>query len=148
MTESLNVVIDSPFPALALEQAQDYYEWLAPAFEARDNQPEPAEWIRLIESGELVFVRVMVDDEVKAVAAAQVHEGLEREVVIGALVGTDIEQWFKPLSETFDKMATELGAKWVVLHGRPAWEKLLKDEGYRPLQVTLRKRIGVTNGQS
>lgn len=148
MTAAPDIVIDSPYPAQALEQAEQYYEWLQPAFAARDDQPEPTEWVRLIESGELVFVRVRVDDEVKAVAAAQIHEGIEREVVIGALVGEDIDQWFKPLARTFDVMAKELDAKWVVLHGRPAWEKLLKDEGYKPLQVTLRKRIGATNGQS
>lgn len=146
--ECPDIVIDSPSPEVAHQEAGKYYDWLEPAFRARNDMPEREEWAKLILEGNLCFVRVWVDAEFKAVAVAQVNDGLEREVVIAGLVGTDPEKWLKPLSDTFDKMAKELGAKWVVLHGRPGWAKILRGEGYKPLQITLRKRVGATNGRN
>ena len=143
-----DIVIDSPSQEMALEESEKYYDWLAPAYEARHNQPSRQEWGQLIAEGHLVFVRVWIDGEFKAVSAAQVFDGMERELIISGLVGSDVRKWLPDIVQVFYKMADELKCKWIVIHGRPGWEKHLRSEGFKPLQMTIRKRVGATNGRT
>lgn len=147
MTEA-DITIDSPSLEMALEEADKYYQWLAPAFEARHDMPTFDDWGQMIAEGNLVFVRVQIDGEFKACAVAQVFDGMERELVIAGLVGSQVRQWLPAIVQAFYKMADELSCKWIVIHGRPGWEKHLRSEGFKPLQMTIRKRVGVTNGRN
>lgn len=148
MTEALDIVIDSPSQEMALAEAAKYYDWLAPAFEARHDMPTPEDWGKMIAEGRLVFVRIWLEGEFKAVACAQIFDGIERELVVSGLVGEKVRQWLPELVQVFYKMADELKAKWIVIHGRPGWEKHLRSEGFKPLQMTIRKRVGATNGRN
>jgi hypothetical protein len=145
-----DITIDSPAPEVAHEDAEKYWQWLWPALELGGSDYTAAELATDLLSGDVLLVRVWADQEFTALACCRVRPTLDgKELFIMGLVGEKSDEWLLPLSDTFDKLASEAGCVAVVLEGRPGWSKKLRGLGYTMHQVVMRKPVKEKgNGQS
>ena len=144
-----DVVIDSPSPEVAHGEAGKYFAYLQPAMETWTADYNDEEFADEIISGNVLLVRVWVDQEFTALAACRVQAAKHgRELLVMCLVGDNADDWLCPLLASFDALALEAGCRTVTLEGRPGWVKKLAGEGYKTFQVTMRKTVGKSNGKS
>lgn len=137
-----DVVIDSPTPEVAHQDAKRYYEWLVPAFERTGSLIHKDEWDNDLLSGDILLVRVWKDEEFTALAACRIIQThLGRELYVMAAAGKDWKDWLHPIMETFEHLAREAKCICVVLDGRKGWHSALRGEGYKMWQITMRKEI-------
>ncbi len=145
-----DITIDSPAPEVAHQDAEKYWQWLWPALELGGSDYTAAELADDLLSGNVLLIRIWHDKEFEGLAAARVRTTLQgMELFIMGLVGENCDDWLLPLTETFDKLATEAGCVAVAMEGRPGWSKKLRGLGYNLHQVVMRKPLkGQGNGQS
>ncbi len=137
-----DIVIDSPQPEIAHMEAKRYYDWLLKAFQRSGVMIDRDEWAADILSGDVLLVRVWKDKKFTALAACRVlatHEG--NELYVMAAAGVEWKSWLHPIMETFEQLALEAKCVAVVLDGRKGWHGALRGEGYKLLQVTMRKEV-------
>ena len=138
----MNIRIDSPSPDVAHQDVEKYFAWLWPAFERSRFAYSMEEFDGELIDGTVLLVRVWSDDEPTAVACCKVQNIIDgKELLIMAVVGVESEYWLAELLESFEKLAAEVGCSHVCFEGRPGWQRLIKDEGYKLHLVTMRKAV-------
>ena len=137
-----DIRIDSPSPDIAHQDVEKYFAWLWPAFERSRFAYSMEEFDGELIDGTVLLVRVWSDDQPIAVAAAKVQNIIDgQELLIMAVVGSEHERWLPELLESFEKLAAEVGCSHVCFEGRPGWQRLIKDQGYKLHLVTMRKAV-------
>ena len=138
----MNIRIDSPSPSVAHDDVEKYFAWLWPAFERSRFDYSMEEFDGEIIDGTVLLVRVWNDDEPVAVSCCKVQTIIDgKELLIMAVAGIESKHWLAEWFECHETLAREVGCNYVCFEGRPGWQRLVKDEGYKLHMITMRKDI-------
>lgn len=94
-----------------------------------------------VEDGSATLVSVEIEDRVFGVALLRVEEHPQRIYLqVHMLGGDDMDVWIDKFRSKMREAAESLGLDGVIIHGRPGWQKVLKD--LKPHRVTILDKIG------
>jgi len=83
---------------------------------------------------------VVGDYVAAAVTQIQKHPGHTTLLVV-ALGGSGLTDWFDELMDDLEGYARDIGCKYIEEFGRDGWEKVSKHRGYKKVYVVMRKEL-------
>ena len=143
MTSPVSFKIDSPSPAVAVEDAEKYLAFMEASLRYGGLQFDLEEFIELVGSGEYLLIRVWDGDELVSVSAVEVRELVDgRDLYIVATGSTrNIPEWIGDFDTVLVQLASEANCETITVLTRNGMGKIAKQYGYRVHQVTIRKRV-------
>ncbi|RKZ06637.1 hypothetical protein DRQ25_13475 [Candidatus Fermentibacteria bacterium] len=89
-----------------------------------------------------ILLVVKDDDEVLTVLSLEVVDTPQKRILnIITAGGKDMYRWVKEADQAITRIAKEMGASNVTIHGRRGWSKVLKDLDYKEQYTVLSKEI-------
>lgn len=61
--------------------------------------------------------------------------------IVMDMAGSKMDRFLNPLIERLEEWAREVGADWYAVEGRMSWTRLLRNRGYEPHAVLVRKKV-------
>lgn len=142
--------IDSPSPQLVLAEIGRYLEFMRPSLVYGGFDMSDEDFADNVESGDTLLIRVWDGDELISVSALEVRDlddGKDLYIIATASI-RDIEKWIGDFDQVLVQLATEAECDTITVLTRNGMGRIASREyGYRVHQVTIRKRIGKTNGR-
>jgi hypothetical protein len=137
--------IDTPEPTEALKQVDAYWSMMAPSFEYGGMEYSAGQLAQDLMTGDVVLIRVWVDDEVVSVSAVTRREFFgTKDLHLMATGSThDINEWIDDLDKVLVQLAQETGCDTITVQTREGMGRISKRAGYKVHQVIIRKRVGV-----
>ncbi len=139
----MNIKIDSPSPAVAVADAEQYLAFMAPSFRYGGVDYDLDDFTALVESGEWLLIRVWDSEELISVSAVEVRELEDGRDLYLIATGSKrgIAEWLADFNAVVDQLAVEAKCKTITILTRNGMGKLSKRHGYRVHQVVIRKRV-------
>ncbi len=139
----MNIKIDSPSPAVAVEQAAEYLAFMEPSLRYGGLEYELDDFIEMVGCGEWLLIRVWDEDDLISVSAVQVRELKDGRDLYIVATGSkrDINDWIDDFDRVLVKLAAEARAETITVLTRNGMGKIAKRAGYRVHQVVIRKRV-------
>ncbi len=135
--------IDSPSPALAVEDAERYLDFMRPSLVYGGIEFDLEEFTGLLASGDFLLIRVWDGEKLLSVSAVRVRE-LEdgRDLYIVATASLrNINEWIDDFDRVLVKLATEANCDTITVQTRNGMGKISRRAGYKVHQVVIRKRV-------
>ena len=143
MTNPASFKIDSPSPAVAVEDAAKYLAFMEPSLRYGGVEYDLDEFTELVGSGDWLLIRVWDGPElisVSAVCTRELEDG--RDLYIIATGSTrNIPEWIGDFDTVLVQLASEANCETITVLTRNGMGKIAKQYGYRVHQVTIRKRV-------
>lgn len=135
--------IDSPSPALALQEAEKYFNFMLPSMLYGGMDVEFEEFKAELESGAYLLIRVWAGEDLISVSAVQVRELTEgRDLYIVATSSNrNINAWIDDFDRVLVKLAHEAECDTITVMTRSGMGRIAKRAGYKIHQVVIRKRV-------
>ena len=136
--------IDSPSPAVAVQDAKRYLEFMEPSFRYGGVEYELDDFTEMLESGDWLLIRVWDSDELISVSAVMTRELTDgKDLYIIATASTrDIADWIGDFDKVLVELATEAECETITVLTRNGMGRIASRQyGWTVHQVTIRKRV-------
>ena len=137
--------IDSPSPAMAVQDAKRYLDFMEPSFRYGGVEYELEDFRAMVESGDWLLIRVWDGTELISVSAVQTRDLSDgKDLYIIATASTrDIAEWIGDFDRVLVELATEAECETITVLTRNGMGRIAsKQYGWKVHQVTIRKRVG------
>ena len=136
--------IDSPSPAVAVQDARRYLDFMEPSFRYGGVEYELDDFTEMLQSGDWLLIRVWDADELISVSAVMTRDLTDgKDLYIIATASTrDIADWIGDFDRVLVELAVEAECETITVLTRNGMGRIASREyGWKVHQVTIRKRV-------